>query len=233
MLPELQALAATHDLPDRWTRQMGAILDELVEEEASVSSVRAPAEAVRVHIADSLDGLRVGELRQANRVADIGAGAGFPGLVLASALPDAHVSLIESVGRKCAFMDRAAASASLDNVEVVQGRAETWSEGAGTCDVVTARAVAPLTALVEYAAPLLAMGGVLVAWKGKPEPGEEADGMAAAAATGMQLDRIDRIEPREGADQRRLYVYLKVMDTPEKFPRRAGMARKRPITAST
>ncbi len=210
---------------------MATVLDLLAREEASVSSITAPDEAMRVHVEDSLDGLRIPAITQATHLADIGAGAGFPGLVLASALPEASVSLIESVGRKCAFMDRAAAAAGLDNVEVVNARAEEWAAGIGTCDVVTARALAPLTALVEYAAPLLKPGGVLVAWKGRRDVAEEADGAACAAVTGMELRDVVAMAPRPGADARHLHVYEKVAETPPKFPRRAGMARKKPITA--
>lgn len=210
---------------------MATILELLADEPASVSSVREPAAAMRVHVEDSLDGLRVPAVRAAGTIADLGAGAGFPGLVLAAALPAARVVLVESVGRKCAFIDRAAAAAALDNAEVVNARAEGWAAGIARCDVVTARALAPLTALVEYAAPLLVPGGVLVAWKGRRDAGEEADGAAAAAATGMELTEVLAVPPRTGADERHLYVYSKVSETPAKFPRRAGMARKRPITA--
>lgn len=207
---------------------MATVLDLLADEAASVSSVRERGAAMRVHVEDSLDGLRVDAVRSAQRIADIGAGAGFPGLVLAAALPSAHVVLVESVGRKCAFIDRAAAAAGLDNAEVVCARAEEWR---GVADVVTARALAPLNVLLEYAAPILVMGGSLVAWKGKPDAAEEADAAAAAHVLGMEPAEIVEIEPRPGADERRLYVYLKVSETPPRYPRRAGMARKRPIRA--
>lgn len=210
---------------------MATVLHLLAEEPASVSSVREEGEAMRVHVEDSLDGLQVTEVRAAARIADIGAGAGFPGLVLAAALPAAHVVLVESVGRKCAFIDRAAAAAGLDNAEVVNARAEEWAAGIGTCDVVTARALAPLTMLVEYAAPLLRPDGVLVAWKGRRDPAEEADGAAAARLTGMVLDRVLEMAPRPGADARHLHVFRKVAETPDRFPRRAGMAKKKPLKA--
>jgi 16S rRNA (guanine527-N7)-methyltransferase len=98
---------------------------------------------------------------------------------------------------------------------------------------VTARAVAPLAVLVEYAAPLLAVGGVLVAWKAAPEGREERDGDAAAAQLGLGPGRRVRLAPRVRAERRSLYVYLKVRSTPNGYPRRPGMARKRPLRAST
>src|SRR5680860_1311630 len=89
------------------------VLELLERERASVSSVTAPPDAWRVHVADSLTGLEVGELAEARRIADLGSGAGFPGLVLAVALPDAKVDLIESVRRKCEFIRRAIPAASI------------------------------------------------------------------------------------------------------------------------
>jgi 16S rRNA (guanine527-N7)-methyltransferase len=229
---ELERLAEQHGLSSRFAAQMEVVLGLLADEETSVSSVREPAAAVEAHVADALDGLAVEALHRPAVVADLGAGAGFPGLVLAAARPGTSFALVESVGRKCAFVDRAAAAAGLDNVEVVNARAEAWADGLGRCDVVTARALAPLNALVEYAAPLLVPEGVLVAWKGRRDPVEEADGAAAAAVVGMAADRVVAVPPRPGAEHHHLHVYRKVAPTPDRFPRRPGMARKRPLTAT-
>jgi 16S rRNA (guanine527-N7)-methyltransferase len=189
-----------------------------------------------VHVADSLSGLAVADLARARRIADVGAGAGFPGLALAVALPGARVDLIESAGRKAAVIDRLARAAELGNARSVVARAEEWARlpealggGREAYDVVTARAVAALPVLVEYAAPLLRSSGVLVAWKGARDPAEEGLGRAAAAEVGMALEEVRRVEPFEGARERHLHVYRKVAHTPERFPRRAGVAAKRPL----
>ncbi|WP_354699741.1 Ribosomal RNA small subunit methyltransferase G [Paraconexibacter sp. AEG42_29] len=207
-------------------------LDVLAADPTAPTTVTAPAAAVEAHIADSCDGLALDVVRDARAVADIGAGAGFPGLVLAACLPDAQVALVESVGKKCEFMGRLIAATGLSNALPVHARAEAWPAGIGAHDVVTARALAPLTALVEYAAPLLRDGGHLVAWKGARDATEDADGAAAAAATGLELVEVRAVPPRPGADQRHLHVFRKIAPTPERYPRREGMARKRPITAS-
>jgi 16S rRNA (guanine527-N7)-methyltransferase len=199
------------------------LLDLLERDDTAPTTVRDRAPARDVHIADSLSGLELPAVRDARRIADLGAGAGFPGLVLAAALPDAHVALVESSGRKCAWLQRA---------EVVNARAEGWTAGLGASDLVTARALATLNVLVEYAAPLLAPGGALVAWKGRRDPVEEADGAAAAAALGMEAAEVRRVEPFPAARDRHLYLYLKVGSTPNQYPRRPGMASKRPLRAS-
>ena len=197
------------------------------------TTVRARAKALDVHVADSLSGLELQAVRDARRIADLGAGAGFPGLVLATALPRARVSLVESVGRKCAWLERSIAAMGLANASAVNRRAEDWPQGLGAHDLVTARALAPLNVLVEYAAPLLAQAGALVAWKGRRDAAEERDGEAAASLLGLDLAEVRRVRPFPGARDRHLYLYVKVGSTPNGYPRRPGMASKRPLRAST
>jgi 16S rRNA (guanine527-N7)-methyltransferase len=188
-------------------------------------------EAVDVHVADSLSALALPGLRAARRVADIGSGAGFPGLVLAIALPEARIALVESVGRKCDYLRRVTELAGLDNVEVICARAESWPQGLGVHDAVLARAVAELPVLCEYAAPLLAPGGELIAWKGNAAPAESLAGDRAAELLGLEAGRAIRSAPYPGSVGHHLHVYRKRSPTPAGFPRRPGMARKRPLGA--
>jgi 16S rRNA (guanine527-N7)-methyltransferase len=189
-----------------------------------------------VHVADSLSGLEVDELRGARRIADLGSGAGFPGLVLAIALPAARVDLVESARRKGATIDRLVQAAHVTNARSVIARAEEWAAqprvvggGREAYDAVTARALAPLAVLAEYASPLLREGGVLVAWKGARDAEEERRGDAAAARLGLTVEGVRRVEPFAGAEHRHLHVMRKTGPTPPGIPRRAGMARKRPL----
>jgi 16S rRNA (guanine527-N7)-methyltransferase len=206
------------------------VLELLAEERASVSSVTEAGRAWRVHVDDSLTGLEVESLREAGRIADIGAGAGFPGLVLAAALPSARVDLIESVGRKCDFMRRAIEAAGLSNAEVLNARSEELAGGAGreAYDAVTARAVGRLSTLAELASPLLRKGGTLVAWKGRRDPEEEAELERAADGLAMSPERILAVGPYAGSRHRHLHVMRKTAETPTDLPRRPGMAKKRP-----
>ena len=209
------------------------LLDLLERDSTAPTTVRDRAEALDTHVADSLSGLELEAVRAARHIADLGTGAGFPGLVLAAALPEAHVALVESVGRKCAWLERAIVAMGLANATVVNARAEDWPAGLGAHDLVTARALAPLNVLVEYAAPLLADGGALVAWKGRRDPQEEADGAAAAGQLGLAPGDVLRVTPFPAARDRYLHLYLKVGPTPNGYPRRPGMASKRPLVAST
>jgi 16S rRNA (guanine527-N7)-methyltransferase len=209
--------------------RLQTVLDLLAEERASVSSI-VDDRAWQVHIVDSLTGLEVPELRSAKQIADIGSGAGFPGLVLAVALPVAQVDLIESVGRKCEFIERAAAVARIPNATVRNLRSEEWGAGDGreAYDLVTARAVGRLSTLAELASPLLEAGGVLVAWKGKRDPEEERQLERASEALSMAPERVLDVGDRAGSEHRHLHVLRKTGATPENLPRRPGMAKKRP-----
>ena len=117
-----------------------------------------------------------------------------------------------------------------DSAEIVCARAEEWRAGTGTCDVVTARALAPLPVIVEYAAPLLRPAGVLVAWKGEVPPGEAEDGAAAAHLLGLEIDLPQRVRPFAGSERRTLHLARKVAPTPAGYPRRPGIAAKRPLS---
>ncbi|HEV7938140.1 MAG TPA: 16S rRNA (guanine(527)-N(7))-methyltransferase RsmG [Solirubrobacteraceae bacterium] len=227
----LAGLSARHGLSKGQIAQLGSILTALAEDEFAPTTVRGSARALEVHLADSLVALELEEVRSAGLVADIGAGAGFPGLPLAVALPDAEVRLVESQQRKCGFIEGVVGAGGIENAKVVCARAEQWAEGIGAQDLVVARAVGPQPVVLEYAAPLLRLGGTLVDWRGRRDLDEERLAAAAAALLGLQLQSILRVQPYEGVRDHHLHVYLKAEKTPERFPRRAGMARKKPLAA--
>jgi 16S rRNA (guanine527-N7)-methyltransferase len=216
-------------LDARGRERLGKVLELLAEERAAVSSV-VDERAWKVHVADSLTGLEVPELKTAARIADVGAGAGFPGLALAVALPDAQVDLIESIGRKCAFMQRAIDEAEISNATVLNTRSEDLASAAGreSYDVVTARAVGRLSTLAELASPLLKPNAVLIAWKGKRDPEEESQLARAAKDLAMTPEQVLDVGNRAGSRHRHLHVIRKSGPTPPDLPRRAGIAKKRP-----
>lgn len=205
------------------------LLELLAAERASVSSV-VDERAWRVHVVDSLTGLEVPELAGAPRIADVGAGAGFPGLALAVALPASQVDLVESVTRKCDFMNRAIEAVGITNATVLDTRSEDWAKADGreSYDVVTARAVGRLSTLAELASPLLKPNGVLVAWKGKRDPEEESQLARAAESLAMTPEQILDVGNRAGSTHRHLHVIRKTAPTPASLPRKPGLAKKRP-----
>ena len=156
-----------------------------------------------MHVADSLSGL--GLLGAPARLADVGAGAGFPGLALAAALPETQVDLIESVGRKCAFIERAIDAGAARQRAVVCARAEDLGRapppdgGREAYDAVTARAVGRLATLAELASPLLRRGRRAGRLEGPPRPRRGGRARARRRAAGDVRRRRSR---RVGAERR-------------------------------
>jgi 16S rRNA (guanine527-N7)-methyltransferase len=166
-------------------------------------------------LAESLAGLEFEQVRTARRLADVGSGAGFPGLVLAIAIPHARVTLIEKRGEVCSFLRRASEELGLDNVNVVEQRAHLWSDGRGACDVATARNAGRVDKSLRLCAPLAAPGGVVVLWlKRRRDSDMETLAAEAAEETGLRLAQVHQWEYRDEArvDVKHLYLYEKGPD---------------------
>jgi 16S rRNA (guanine527-N7)-methyltransferase len=229
----IAAIADRYELSAAAAGSLGLLLERVTEDPFAPTNLLAPAKAIDDHLADSLVALELEQTRSAATIADLGAGAGFPGLPLAIALPHAEVVLVESSARKCAFMKGVAEACGMANITVVHTRAEAWPEGLGRFDLVTARALAPLGIVAEYAAPLLHVGGALLVWRGKRDRDDEALASRAASLLGLAVREPRRVNPYAGANHRHLQLMLKVSPTPDGFPRRPGMARKRPLGGRT
>ncbi len=225
------SLAARYALPSAGEAQLRSLLEFVAGAPHAPTTVRDPRAILADHLADSLVALEFPEVDGARAIADIGAGAGFPGLPLAIALPAASVALVDSSSRKCAFVSEAIRACGIGNARPVHARVEEWPEGLGAFDLVTARAVASPDVVAEYAAPLLQVGGSLVAWRGRLEPDEDAAASRAAEALGLEVRDPVRVHPYPAARNRHLQLMLKVRETPAAFPRRPGVARKKPLGA--
>jgi 16S rRNA (guanine527-N7)-methyltransferase len=216
--------------PPDSSEALEALLEMLSEPRAPVSPP-STGRARDVHIADSLSALEFDQMRSARRIADLGSGAGLPGLVLAAVLPEARVDLIESVSRKCAFLLAAIDRTGVDNAAVVCERSESWAAGEGreAYDAVTARALGRLVTLAELASPLLADGGLVFAWRGRREREQEEELARAADRLGVEPIEVRAVEPYPGSRDRHIHLLRKNGPTPNDLPRRAGMAAKRPF----
>jgi 16S rRNA (guanine527-N7)-methyltransferase len=206
---DVAALAEHYHLP---TRAADALVSfaKLVMDVDDLRFVRREWRAAPLgRIETSLAALDLDLVRAAPRMADIGSGIGFPGLVLAAALPQTQVALIEREAGRCEFLLRAAAEMQLPNVEVVERRVERWREGAESFDLVTCRGLAKLRVMVKKAAPLVRLDGAVVLWgRAKHDPAWESGADAAAAAQGLRPATVHRPAPTN-VRGRLLYVYEK------------------------
>jgi 16S rRNA (guanine527-N7)-methyltransferase len=225
----LQELTREHGLSEGQQGALQALLEALRTDARAPTAVTDPDAAVDAHVADSLAALQLDAVRSAAAVVDIGSGSGLPGLVLAAALESARVWLVESQARRCEFLRATAGRMGLANVEVVCERVEAWHAGAASADVAVARAVAAQPVVLEYAAPLLRTDGALVDWRGPRAAEEQQAATRAAAELGLEPAGVYEVPPFPGADRHALHVFVKAAETPPRFPRRPGVARKRPL----
>lgn len=198
-------------------------------ERLNLTAITRRESAITLHIVDSLAALpHIGG--HAGHVADLGSGAGYPGIPLA-VVAESPVELIESTRKKAAFLEECVLQlGGLHGTLVVPLRAEEIArERPGRYGVVVARAVSSLASLVELATPLLARGGRLIAMKGKPTEEERSAGKAAGRIVGMEeQDWLEYALPGTG-DLRTIVTYCRCGDSEIELPRRVGLAQKRPL----
>ncbi len=187
------------------------------------------------HFVDSLTVLRIlptSDPKRFLRVIDIGTGAGFPGIPIKIVRDDVDMTLVDGTAKKLRFCDEVIAQLKLQNIRTLQGRAEDLGHNAAhreRYDVVVARAVAPLPALVEYLLPLVKIGGVCVAMKGSEAETEAEQALRAITKLGGRLNRVEPVALPGLPDKRALIVVDKVAPTPALFPRPGGAPRNAPL----
>jgi 16S rRNA (guanine527-N7)-methyltransferase len=233
---ELERLLAgtSLDLPpgfaDAVERYVALLLD--ANRRLNLTRVVEPEPVARLHLLDALSALPLLDaMPDARPRLDLGSGGGVPGLVLALARPAQRWVLVDSVAKKADVLRDFVTALAVGNVDVVAERAEILGRDAAqreAYDVVAARACAPLPVLAEYALPLLATGGALVAWKGRIADDELRSGSAAAAACGGGAPSVLPAGFAELGDHR-LVVIPKRAPTPDRFPRRPGEPARRPL----
>ncbi|MCB0130424.1 MAG: 16S rRNA (guanine(527)-N(7))-methyltransferase RsmG [Caldilineaceae bacterium] len=165
-------------------------------------------------------------------LADVGAGAGFPGLPLKLAAPSLTVTLIDGTGKKITFLKAMVDALKLVDINIVQGRAEELGRQAShrdQYDLVTARAVAPLNTLAEYLLPLVSKGGYAVVYKGSSAPQEFIDARKAIDLLGGEVVRFAPVDVPYLEGKRYIVLIRKNRETPRQYPRGQGLARKQPL----
>jgi 16S rRNA (guanine527-N7)-methyltransferase len=166
------------------------------------------------------------------KVIDIGTGAGMPGIPLKIILPSIHLTLVESIGKKTAFLEYITDQLDLDDVEIITARAEDIGHNERyreKFDLTLGRAVASLPTLLELTLPFCKVGGIFVAQKQTKAKPEIDRATRAIRTFGSQLREVIDIDLPEFADERCLIVFSKITGTPEEYPRRPGIPAKNPI----
>jgi 16S rRNA (guanine527-N7)-methyltransferase len=199
-----------------------AYCDLVVAEPTSVTAVRAPDQAWEVLVEDALAAADVVAGLGGAQAVDVGSGGGSPGIPLALAL-GLETTLLEATGTKCRFLERAVAALGAP-CTVVHARSEEYARGAGRdrFPLAFARALAPPPVAAELVLPLVATGGAAILWTGA-----QIDAGALEATAALVQGTVEVVH--DVGPARRLVVLRKVAPTPERFPRRPGIARARPL----
>ncbi len=214
---------------DRVERFVALLLE--ANKRLNLTRVVEPDAVARLHLLDSLAALPFLDQLAPRRALDLGTGGGVPGLVLALARPDVAWTLVDSVRKKADAVAGFVDALELTNISVIADRAETLGRDAShreTYDLVAARACASLPVLVEYALPLLAVNGQLLAWKGRIGDEELSAGTLAAQRLGGTTPSVHAVGHAALGDHR-LVVVPKERPTPDAYPRRPGEPSRRPL----
>ena len=211
--------------------RLGCLLLE-ANRDVNLTAIATAAGVALLHFADSLAVLNAepgigGECA----AADIGSGAGFPALPLAIACPSARWTAIESVAKKCRFIERAVRELGVPNVQVACARAEDAGRGdlRGAFDYATARAVGAVASLCEVGLPLLRRGGLLLLYKTESALAEMETARNAIAQLGGEPRDPYRYRLAGDTQDRAILRIEKLRDTPAKYPRAAGTPFKQPL----
>ena len=211
-------------------------LQELTEwnRRVNLTAIVEPREIQRKHFLDSLTvSLAIPEeVLTGGALMDIGSGGGFPGLPLKIVWPGLRVTLVESVGKKAAFLRHLLETLGLEGAEVRDLRAESLAhdpELREAFDVVASKSVAELRSLAELTLPFCRIGGRVVAQKGPQVEDELGRAERAVSLLGGELERVEAVDLEEIDEPRCLVVLRKIAPSPSRYPRRPGIPAKRPL----
>ena len=225
------------NLNEEQIRKFSRYLELLIQwnQKINLISLKTPREIIIKHFLDSISCIKIIN-RHINTkgisVIDVGAGAGFPGIPIKIICPSFRLSLLEARKKKTIFLEKATEEINFQKVKILNGRAETFGKGADhreRYDIAISRAVAHLTVLSEYCLPLVRMGGLFVAQKGRSYKEETEKSLKAIKFLGGELIGVENVRIPFINQERYLLVIKKIKDTPSKFPRKEGFPQKRPL----
>lgn len=198
----------------------------------NLTGITAYEEVNLKHFTDSLTIVRINNMKNVFTLIDIGTGAGFPGIPIKIAFPHIKVVLLDSLNKRIKFLNEVVEKLNLDNVETLHGRAEDYAKKAEyreQFDMCVSRAVANLSTLGEYCIPFVKKGGCFVSYKSADSDEEINQSEKAISILGGKISKIDKFM-LPGSDMgRALVVIEKDKNTPQKYPRKAGVPSKEPL----
>ena len=190
-------------------------------------------DVMKKHFVDSLSLIQTFDIDREVSVIDVGTGAGFPGLALKIAYPKLKVTLLDSLNKRIKFLNEVIEQLGLTGIETVHGRAEDFAKPGKLrekYDLCVSRAVANMSTLTEYCLPFVKVGGEFISYKSEKTEEEFKNAQKAISVLGGKFDRNKEFYLPDSDIYRNLVVIKKYKDTPKKYPRKAGMPSKEPIS---
>lgn len=197
-------------------------------EKINLTAITEPNEVILKHFIDSITILKYIENNM--KVVDVGTGAGFPGIPLNIVNNNANYTLVDSLNKRINFLNEVIEKVALKNINAVHSRIEDFAKNnKETFDIATSRAVASLNILLEYLLPLVKLGEICICMKGSNAKEEIESASKALEILGGKIEKVQEITLPESDIVRNIIIVKKIKSTPNKYPRKAGMATKEPI----
>lgn len=218
----------TEEQLEKFYQYMNLLLEW--NEKINLTAIVEPKEVILKHFIDSLTINKY--LKENSTLADVGTGAGFPGIPLKILRPDIKITLVDSLNKRINFLNEVIEKLNLEDIETVHSRIEDFGKNKSyreKFDYVTARAVANLAVLSEYLIPIAKIGGKCLCMKGNNVEDEITSAKNAISVLGGKLERVDEFKLPDSDISRNVIVLSKVKNTPARFPRKAGMPSKEPL----
>ena len=225
------------NLHEEQIKKFSRYLELLVQwnQKINLTSLKTPQEIIIKHFLDSISCIKIINkyIRiEGIHIIDVGTGAGFPGVPIKIVCPSISLSLLEARKKKTIFLEKITKEINFQKVEILNGRAETF----GKCpdyrqkyDIVLSRALAFLSTLSEYCLPLVRVGGLFVAQKGRSYKEEIDKALKAVQFLGGELIGVESVRIPFINQERHLLIIKKIKDTPSEYPRKEGIPQKRPL----
>ena len=197
-------------------------------EKINLTAITEPDEVILKHFVDSATILKY--IKNDMKIVDVGTGAGFPGIPLNIIDANSKYTLVDSLNKRINFLNEIINKVHLENISTVHSRIEDFAKNSKeSYDIATSRAVASLNVLLEYLLPLVKVGGMCICMKGSNVKEEIESSNKALEILGGKIEKVEEIILPDSDIVRNIIIIRKVKNTPNKYPRKAGMPRKEPI----
>ena len=197
-------------------------------EKINLTAITEPKEVILKHFVDCITILKY--IPKDARIVDVGTGAGFPGIPLNIMESNPKYILVDSLNKRINFLNEMINILELENINAIHSRIEDFAKNnKESYDIATSRAVAPLNVLLEYLLPLVKVGGICICMKGSNVQEEIENSKKALDVLGGKIEKVEELILPNSDITRNIIIVKKIKNTPNKYPRKAGMASKEPI----